>query len=101
MARVTLSDQTGADVDDILDRLLDRAGLRVASDYAQRFAAQIDLLTDFPAAGTPKPEYGPQVRQLVVAPYLMLYRIDRDRVLILRVLDGRRRITRRLVSGRG
>lgn len=32
-----------------------------------------------------------------VAPYVAVYELDEDHVIVLRVLDGRRNITRRLI----
>lgn len=100
MTRVIVSNLAATDADGILKGLSERAGLGVAHNYAKRFADLADLLEHFPAAGTLKPRYGARIRQLVVRPYLIFYRTtDDDKVFILRILDGRRRITRRLISG--
>jgi plasmid stabilization system protein ParE len=98
MAFVTLSERARDDIDQIIDFLLQEAGPRVASAYAKRFSDQIELLTHFPGVGTPKPIYGKHVRRLVVFPYVLYYRLETEQVFIQRVLDGRRRITRRMVS---
>ena len=90
-----------ADVDSIISFLQLNAQRGVAAKYARRFSAAFDQLSAFPHSGSPRPRLGKGVRILVENPYLIVYRVLEDRVLILRVLDGRRRITRRLVSGRG
>ncbi len=62
------------------DRLLDR------------IAARLEILKDFPNAGTALPALAPGARMLVEAPYLILYRSDEQGVLLVRVLHGRRDI---------
>ncbi|EFH13747.1 type II toxin-antitoxin system RelE/ParE family toxin [Teichococcus cervicalis] len=65
---------------DAADRLLDR------------IAARLEILKDFPHAGTALPALAPEARMLVEAPYLILYRADEEGVLLVRVLHGKREI---------
>jgi toxin ParE1/3/4 len=90
-----------ADMDEIIDHLTKRAGDQIAADYADRFAAQIVFISQFPRAYERRPRLGRLVRQGLVAPYNIIYAYDpdTDTATILRVLHGRRRITRKLIQG--
>lgn len=73
------------------------AGFVTAERYTQRIEEVFDLLGTFPEAGAPRPEFGPGVRTKIIAPYVMFYVFDDNRVDILRICHGKRRITRDLV----
>jgi toxin ParE1/3/4 len=51
----------------------------------------------FPRRGGPRPSFGRYARVGVVSPFVVIYDYRSDVVTVLRVLDGRRNITRRLV----
>jgi toxin ParE1/3/4 len=51
----------------------------------------------FPKSGARRPGLGRDARIGVVAPYVVVYDYQQDTVMILRIVDGRRNITRRLV----
>ena len=75
------------------DRALDE--LRAARDRAPRQAQAVVTEVEWLAA-SPFPgmfrRVGGRTRDhvLVVAPYVVLYRVDGDALIVLRVLDGRR-----------
>ena len=100
MTRIIVSRQADTDIDEIFDTLFERAGLLVVERYAGDLRAIYERLEMFPAIGAPRHELGRSVRIVVLYPYVIIYRYDpnRDIVTILRVLDGRRDITRRLIS---
>jgi plasmid stabilization system protein ParE len=58
-----------------------------------------DNLAMSPAMGSPRPRLGRRARIVVLSPYLVIYDhlSETDTVNIVRILDGRRNITRRLV----
>ena len=60
----------------------------------------IDNLRDVPSSGSPRREFGPSVRILIVRPYLIFYEDQSDcgDVLILRILHGSRNFTDELVK---
>jgi toxin ParE1/3/4 len=62
-----------------------------AEAVANRIFAAIDSLTRFPRRGRPGDLEG--TRELVVArtPYIVVYRIDDDEIVILRVIHGAQR----------
>jgi toxin ParE1/3/4 len=71
--------------------------LRVATRYAAAFKAAYRRLAAIPAAGPPRPLLGPSTRIAVVLPYIIVYDYADNEVMVLRVLHGKRNITRNLV----
>jgi toxin ParE1/3/4 len=55
-------------------------------------------LADHPLSGVLRPDIGQYGRHLVAGSYVMLYRVHEDHVEILRILHGRRNITRRSLT---
>lgn len=55
----------------------------------ERILAGIALLRDFPLAGAARDDILPGIRAHPVRPWLILYRLDPDAVLVVRVLDSR------------
>jgi toxin ParE1/3/4 len=93
MPQPVLSPAALRDFDQILDYLIQEAGPNVAAKYRRSFMHLFALLGDHPALGASRSRLGRQVRLAVIAPYLVLYRYQRDTVTVLRILHGRRRIT--------
>ena len=73
------------------------AGAEVAGRYRRDFDAAFDRLAMFPRSGAPRPQLGRDMRIAVTTPYVVFYDYRQDDVVILRILDGRRKIGRRLV----
>lgn len=99
MTRLIVSPTADADLDRILHWLADNAGQDVADRYAADLDAIYENLIMFPAFGSPRPNLGRRTRIAVLSPYLVIYDhlSDTDTVNIVRILDGRRNITRRLI----
>ena len=97
MRPVELSPRAKADIDEILDYLSIHAEFGVAADYGRWFDELLKLLNQFPGGGSPRPKYGRNVRGIVEWPYIFFYEVLPDRVRVLRILDGRRKLTRKLV----
>jgi toxin ParE1/3/4 len=93
MARLVLTPAALNDADQIFDHLSAEAGRSVAAKYRGLLDDLFRLLRDHPDIGPPRPRLGRGVRISVVDPYLAIYRHDRDAVTVLRIVDGRRRIT--------
>jgi toxin ParE1/3/4 len=79
-----------------LDALYEFAA-RNSTDYAdllvQRIGQRISRLEDFPLAGRMVPEYErPDVREVIHAPYRIIYRIMFDEVHILVVQHGAKQL---------
>lgn len=61
-----------------------------AERLIDRIRQSLWRLSHYPLSGRARPELGPSVRSLPVGRYVVLHRIEADRVLILRVLHGAR-----------
>ena len=85
------------DVRRILSDLNDRAGYRVAARYADDFKATYCRLLNVPEGGPPRPKLGPNSQIAIVLPYIVIYDHEDDVVTVLRVLHGKRNITRDLI----
>jgi toxin ParE1/3/4 len=93
---VRLSRQATQDLEAITQMLAEQAGARVASQYIARFEAAFDLLADNPLIGPASDHFGPGLRRLVVRPYIVVYELRTDHILVVRVLHGRRDLPRLL-----
>lgn len=98
MARLVVADPARFDVREILTRLADVAGNTVARRYGARFKAMYRYIARHPAAGTPRPALGSHARIRVVHPFLIIYDYANNEATVLRVVDGRREITRELLA---
>ena len=77
-----------ADLQAISDTIArDRPG--AAAELIERIVAAVDTLVELPGRGRPGRVMG--TRELVIAPYLVAYRVRADTVEILRVLHGAQR----------
>jgi toxin ParE1/3/4 len=100
MARVVVTASADADVAAIISDLAAKAGASVALRYHAEFDALYRRLEQFPESGAPRPALGRFVRIGMVSPYVVIHESmkTRDTVTIMRILHGRRRITRRLLA---
>ena len=62
---------------------------RTALKEVRKIIAQVERLARFPHSG--RPGRAPGTRELVVAPYVVAYRVTEDSLQSLRVLHGRQR----------
>jgi plasmid stabilization system protein ParE len=97
MAQVIVAEQAKRDLRRILSDLNERAGYRVAERYADEFKAAYRRLAHVPAGGPPRRALGPKTRIAIVLPYIVIYDHEDDAVTVVRVLHGRRNITRDLI----
>jgi toxin ParE1/3/4 len=100
VADVRLSAQARSDFDSIMDYLDHAGGVAVTERYRLDFVAAFERLAAFPGSGSPRPKLGAHVRLLVIKPYSIYYegRPKGSTVLVLRVVRGRRRATRKLLA---
>ena len=98
MARVLLTSLADADVADIIADIGAKAGRRTAEKYVAEFDRLFMRLGEYPLSGAPRTTLGPSVRIALLRPYVVIYDFDRSRdaVTVLRVLHGRREMTRRM-----
>ncbi len=99
MARVIVTASADADTASILADLASGGGYVLASKFNRRLEALYDRLADHPDSCQTRPKLGPHIRVGVVFPYLVVYRhvVGDDIVSIIRVIHGRRQITRKLL----
>jgi toxin ParE1/3/4 len=100
VTRVIITDPADADSAEIIKDLTGKAGVLVADRYEADFDELYGRLATFPGSGSPRPKLGRFIRIGVVSPYVVVYRHipDDDVVAIIRILHGRRRITRRMLN---
>lgn len=100
MTTVVLSRSAQRDVDEILDRLEAEAGSRVAIKYSLLFEREYDLLERLPLGRRARPDLGDNVRSAYIHPFVLIYDYDAetDMVSVLRIVHGRRNITRKLIQ---
>jgi toxin ParE1/3/4 len=98
MAQVIVTDRAKGDIRRILSDLNERAGFNVATRYAAAFKAAYRRLAVAPTSGPPRSALGPRTRIAIVLPYIVIYEYENDSITVLRVLHGKRNITRDLVQ---
>lgn len=64
-------------------------GAEVARQHLQGFARCFALLRRYPLAGEARPEFDLAIRSLSHRPHRLLYQVDGNRVLIVRILHYR------------
>ena len=96
MAKVVITRLAFDDIDTIITRLAIHAGWPVSARFEVEFAALFDRLAQFPGSGAPRPKLGKHTRIGIVSPFVVIYDFKQDKVLVLRVVHGRRKITRKL-----
>jgi toxin ParE1/3/4 len=100
MARLVIAATADADTADILDDLATKAGERIAAKYAGLFEKLLVRLTAYPAIGARRPALGQDVRIGIVSPYVVIYdhNANADTVTVLRIVHGRRDISRQMLT---
>lgn len=101
MARVVIASPADADTAAILDHLASEAGATTAIKYDRLFERLYDRLAHHPQSGPRRPALGPDTRIGVVSPFIVIYDFSErdDTVTILRIVHGRRDMTRTMLRG--
>jgi len=99
MARLRFAPAAARDLQKISDDITAAAGERVALAFVARLRQSLEALTDFPRMGRLRSGFGPGVRSWALRPYVAFYRESDADVEIIRIVHGRRNITRALVRG--
>ena len=89
MAHVRYSRKAKADLLDLWLWLAEDS-LHIADQKIAEIERRASTLKEHPELGVARPEIGPRARSLVIERWLVLYIIDGDGVLIMRVVDGAR-----------
>jgi toxin ParE1/3/4 len=80
----------------LVGALRTEAGDAVADRFVRDIVAKVESLRDMPARQRVRAELRTEVRAVSISHYLIFYRINGDRVRIIRVLHGSRNITAKL-----
>jgi toxin ParE1/3/4 len=87
--KVELTSLAVADLEQIGDRIALRNPARAVS-FIQELREKASKLGDFPHAGSPRPQWGDDIRFELHGRYLIIYRVKEQAVQILRVVHGGR-----------
>jgi toxin ParE1/3/4 len=97
MGQLRFSPAAARDLQKISEDIGAAAGSAVALAFVDRLRKSLETLGAYPGAGRRRPGFGPGVRSWAVWPYVAFYRQNGHDAEIIRILHGRRRITRRLL----
>jgi len=102
MTRLVIAMIADADRTEIIEDLAAKAGAFTARKYGDRFERIYDRLELYPQSCALRPTLGPEIRVAVVTPFVIIYHYaeSADTVTILRLIDGRRDISKKLLSRR-
>ena len=93
MANYRKSDAADLDLLDIWS-YISQDSFEAADRFLDQLEQQFELIAETPLIGKERNELIPGLRSLPHGNYLIFYRINRDRVEIIRVLHGARDLTR-------
>jgi toxin ParE1/3/4 len=88
--RVQLTIRAKIDIEDIHSFSVDRWGREQADRYRERLFSALTLLESQPFLGARVPEMSPEVRVLRVQQHNAVYRVERDSIVVMRVIHVRR-----------
>lgn len=102
MAQVRLTALANSDIEQIIAEIGVEGGTRTAENYVAEFDRLFARLAQYPLSGSPRKALGFGVRIGMVWPYVIIYDFIEadDMVMILRILHGRRDISRRTLEDR-
>jgi toxin ParE1/3/4 len=99
MGRLRYSRAARADLEKIAVDIVENSGAAVAERVIARLEKSLRTVADFPGLGRKRPGLGRNVWSWPMRPWVAFYRITGEDVEVIRVLHGKRRITRELVEG--
>jgi toxin ParE1/3/4 len=89
--RYAVSPEARADLDGIWDYIAERARIDTAEEFIWQFYETFSSLASSPAAGVVVPDFASgAVRKFPMGNYLIYYRTEHRKILIARVLQGKR-----------
>jgi plasmid stabilization system protein ParE len=94
-----VSREARADLDGIWDYIAERADMDTAEEFIWKFYETFSSIASSPRAGVSVPDFAPgDVRKFPMGNYLIYYRAARNKILIARVLHGKRLQRRAFLS---
>jgi toxin ParE1/3/4 len=95
--RVVVSLRARSDILAIHSYLAERS-LIAADRLLVRFSQRFDELCEFPFLGPDRSELRESLRGLLVDGYIAFYVVETDRIVIVRILDGRMNVKREMLA---
>lgn len=96
MAQIRWTIGAHSDLREIVE-FIARDSVGYATATGDKIFAAIERLAQFPRSGRTVPEYAdPRVREVLVGPYRIIYKVDSVRVGIIAIVHGSRDVPRRL-----
>lgn len=99
MGQLRFSAAALIDIEDIAEAIARNNGALVAERNVARLRGSLQTLAEFPEVGRKRSQLASGLRSWPLTPWIALYRIADDGIEIIRILHGRRRITRKVVAG--
>ncbi|HWF78157.1 MAG TPA: type II toxin-antitoxin system RelE/ParE family toxin [Caulobacteraceae bacterium] len=90
---VRRTNRAETDLDEIWLRIA-QDNIAAAEEFAERVEAAENRLGRFPEIGQARPDLADDVRHWPLPPYLILYRVEQDCVLVVRIVHGARDLPR-------
>ncbi|HEY1977341.1 MAG TPA: type II toxin-antitoxin system RelE/ParE family toxin [Candidatus Baltobacteraceae bacterium] len=92
-------EKAASDLDHIWTYVEVHSGANVADDLVTRLNETLwSTVARQPRSGSQRPEFGADVRSFPIIPYVAFYEIEAKRVIVLRILHGRRDLRQPLMS---
>jgi toxin ParE1/3/4 len=101
MASVRYAPAALLDLEKITNDIVANNGKLVAQKFLTKTKSSFGLLAEYPFVGRKRSRLGLNLLSWPVPPYIVLYTPVDGGVKIVRVIYGRRRLTRKLVEGEG
>lgn len=100
MAHIVVTASADADFAAIMNELYTAAGRTTLVKYRTLFQKLYQRLSAFPVSGAPREQWGHGVRLGIISPYLVIYkyRENDDTIIVLRILHGKRKITKHMLQ---
>jgi toxin ParE1/3/4 len=90
-AKVTFSESAVRDLQDLTEWYRAQSALEVGERLIREIFASVDQLATFPASGRVVPEFDqPSLRETIRPPFRIVYRVDGERVRVVRVWRSER-----------
>jgi plasmid stabilization system protein ParE len=103
VTRLIVARDAQIDLAVILAYLEFEAGARVAHQFGHDVRAALDRLIRFPDSGSPRPEFGTDVRLTIIYPYLLFYDHPpgHPQLTLLPILHGKSSLSAEILSRPG
>jgi toxin ParE1/3/4 len=86
--RIFRTDRANQDLLQIYSYLAER-NQTAADNLIQEIDSQFRNLARFPFIGRERDSLAPGIRSIVVGTFLVLYLVERERIVVVRIIDGR------------